>query len=93
MDTIISKKYIIYRMVTQTSKVNKKGMVTIPYKIREKFGIDEGSEVAFVVEEGSIVLVPILPIEKLRKFLPTTEEMIKTAEENRKLELELEQRD
>jgi len=80
-------------MATQSSKVNKKGMVTIPYKIREKFGLEEGTEVAFVVEEGSIVLVPLLPIEKLRKFLPTAEQMMKTAEENRKSELELEQRD
>ncbi len=92
-DSIISWKHPNYLMATHSSKVNKKGMVTIPFKIRERFDIQEGTEVTFVVEEGSIILVPILKIDKLRKFLPTSEEMIKNLEEIRETELELERKD
>jgi AbrB family looped-hinge helix DNA binding protein len=83
-------KHPILHMATQPSKVNKKGMVTIPSRLREKYNLHEGTEVVFVEELGSIVLVPIMDIEDLRPYLPTHEEMLKTIEENRELELKLE---
>jgi AbrB family looped-hinge helix DNA binding protein len=77
-------------MTRRASKINKKGMVTIPIRLRKKYNLHAGTEVAFVVEEGSIVLVPIMKIEDLRSYLPTHEEMLKTIEENRESELKLE---
>ena len=65
-------------------------MVTIPAKLRKKYNLQEGSEVAFLEIEGSIVLVPILDLEDMRKFLPTREEMLKTIDEAHEIELKLE---
>ena len=77
-------------MARRTSKINKKGMVTIPYKQREKHNLKEGTEVVFVEELGSIVLVPIMKIEDLRPLLPSYKEMLRSTDENRKNELKLE---
>jgi len=38
--------------------VGKKGQVTIPKEIREKFGLKEGSKVSFEVKEDEIVIKP-----------------------------------
>jgi AbrB family looped-hinge helix DNA binding protein len=43
--------------------VTKKGQVTIPIRLRKKFGIDQGSKVEIVEEDGKIV------IKKLPSFL------------------------
>lgn len=70
--------------------INKKGMVTIPAKLRKKHDLHEGSEVAFIELEGAIVLVPILDFELLRPFLPTRKQMEKIYYESREIELQLE---
>ena len=36
--------------------VTRKGQITIPVELRRKFGIDEGSKVEVVEEEGSIMV-------------------------------------
>jgi len=36
--------------------VTKKGQITIPIELRRKFGIEEGSKVEVVEEEGNIVV-------------------------------------
>jgi len=36
--------------------VTRKGQITIPVELRRKFGIEEGSKVEVVEEEGSIVI-------------------------------------
>ena len=80
-------------MIIMTGKsaiVNKKGMVTIPAKLRKKHDLREGSEVAFVELEGAIVLIPILDFESLRPFLPTRKQMEKIYDESREIELKLE---
>lgn len=38
-------------------KVTRRGQVTIPKELRDKTGIDEGSEVDFFEEAGRIVIV------------------------------------
>jgi len=38
--------------------VGKKGQVTIPKEIRERFGLKEGSKVSFEVKEDEIVIKP-----------------------------------
>jgi AbrB family looped-hinge helix DNA binding protein len=80
-------------MASTSSLINKKGMVTIPSKLRKKYNLHEGSEVAFVEIEGSIVLVPILELEEMRKYLPTLKQMEKNIDEASEIELKLEHED
>jgi AbrB family looped-hinge helix DNA binding protein len=50
-------------MTTEELIVTRKGQVTIPIKLRKKFGIEENSKVQIFEEEGKIV------IKKLPSFL------------------------
>ena len=37
-------------------KIGERGQVTIPQKIRAEFGLDPGTEIDFIAENGSIVV-------------------------------------
>jgi AbrB family looped-hinge helix DNA binding protein len=50
-------------MTTEELTVTRKGQVTIPVKLRRKFGIKESSKVTIAEEDGKIV------IKKLPSFL------------------------
>ncbi|MGV9203866.1 MAG: AbrB/MazE/SpoVT family DNA-binding domain-containing protein [Promethearchaeia archaeon] len=50
-------------------KVNKKGMITIPNEIREKYNIVEGSEVLITEINGEIHILPIKGFDQIKKFL------------------------
>jgi AbrB family looped-hinge helix DNA binding protein len=50
-------------MTTEELVVTRKGQVTIPIKLRRKFGIEESSKVEIFEEDGKIV------IKKLPSFL------------------------
>jgi AbrB family looped-hinge helix DNA binding protein len=50
-------------MTAEELVVTRKGQVTIPIKLRKKFGIEESSKVKIVEEDGKIV------IKKLPSFL------------------------
>jgi antitoxin PrlF len=39
-----------------TAKITSKGQVTIPQKLRERFGFKPNSEVVFGVEHGEVVI-------------------------------------
>lgn len=71
-------------------KVNKKGMITIPNEIREKYDIVEGSEVLVIEINGEIQLIPVLDFDEIKQFLPSRKEMkevyLKSKEEELKLE-------
>jgi AbrB family looped-hinge helix DNA binding protein len=43
-------------MTSEEVVVTRKGQVTIPVKIRRKFGIEESSKVEIVEEDGKIVI-------------------------------------
>ena len=43
-------------MTTKELAVSKKGRVTIPIKLRRKYGIEEGSKVTIFEEDGKIVI-------------------------------------
>jgi AbrB family looped-hinge helix DNA binding protein len=75
---------------TSISIVNRKGMVTIPSNLRKKYNLEEGSEVTFLDIMGNLVLVPILSIEEIRKQMPTAKDMVKSYEESREQEIQLE---
>ena len=50
-------------MTTEELVVTRKGQVTIPIKLRRKYGIEESSKVEIIEEDGKIV------IKKLPSFL------------------------
>jgi AbrB family looped-hinge helix DNA binding protein len=43
----------------QTSTVTIKGQITIPSALRRRLGLRQGDEVAFVVEDSRVLLVPV----------------------------------
>ncbi len=45
--------------------VSKKGLMTLPSKLREKLSIEEGSKVKLIEHDGNIILVPIVPLQDL----------------------------
>ncbi len=69
-------------------KINNKGMITIPARIRKKYNLTAGNEVAIYDLNGQIVIIPILDIEKIRTF--TREEFGKVYEEIHDEEVKLE---
>ena len=46
-------------MKTEVSTVTTKGQLVIPAKLRRKYSIKKGTQVAFVEEENRLVLQPI----------------------------------
>ena len=80
-------------MTPKSMIVNSMGMVEIPTKLRKKYNLHEGSEIAFVEFEGGISLIPILDLEKLRLLLPSRKQMEQIYEEAQEKELQLELED
>jgi len=52
--------------VTKKITLNRKGMITIPIKLREKYHLHEGSEVNIIELDGIISVIPIVDPETLR---------------------------
>jgi len=77
-------------MASKISKVNKKGMITIPKDIREQFNIEAGSEVSVMIINGNIRIIPIVEFEELRNTFPSIQEMRESYQTARNEELELE---
>lgn len=50
--------------MTDVAVVNKKGQITIPHKIRERFGIEEGSILDFKIRGNQIVIKAKRPGKK-----------------------------
>jgi len=46
-------------MSVEYATVKAKGQVVIPVDIRRKFRIDEGTRVAFLEEEGRLIMQPV----------------------------------
>ena len=58
-------------MKSFTSNVTSKGQVTIPVTIREKFKIQQGSKVEFIIKNDSVLIVPInKSVKSLKNILP-----------------------
>jgi AbrB family looped-hinge helix DNA binding protein len=49
-------------MKEKTIRVGKKGAVTLPSRLREKYGIQEGDILHLLDLEGVLVLTPTVPI-------------------------------
>ena len=67
--------------------VTEKGTVTIPADVRRKLGLTTGSEVDFVETDRGVLIVPIVPFEKLegidRKRKKVIHEMIRELQSER----------
>ena len=73
-------------MKTEVSTVTTKGQLVIPAKLRRKYAIRRGTQVAFVEEENRLILQPLTPefIRSLRGSLRGEPSALKILHEQRK---------
>jgi len=78
-------------MKTEVSTVTTKGQLVIPSKLRRKYAIHKGTQVAFVEEENRLVLQPLTPefIRSLRGSLKGEPSALKILQQERKRDREL----
>jgi len=77
------------KSLNETATVTSKSMVTIPVKIRRKYGIREGMKVEFVELEDAFLIVPLRSLKELKGVDKAYEEAMREAirelnEEHRK---------
>jgi AbrB family looped-hinge helix DNA binding protein len=78
-------------MRTEVSTVTTKGQLVIPSKLRRKYSIKEGTQVAFLEQENRLVLQPLTPefIRSLRGSLKDEPSALKSLLEDRKRDRDL----
>jgi AbrB family looped-hinge helix DNA binding protein len=78
-------------MKAEVTTVTTKGQLVIPSRLRRKYGIRKGTQVAFVDEGKKIVLQPLTPefIRSLRGSLKGVPSPLEFLLEDRKREREL----
>jgi len=78
-------------MKTEVSTVTTKGQLVIPSKLRRKYSIKQGTQVAFLEQENRLVLQPLTAafIRSLRGSLSGEPSALKALLEDRKREREL----
>ena len=78
-------------MKKEVSTVTTKGQLVIPSKLRRKYGIRKGTQVAFVEEDSRLFLQPLTPefIRSLRGSLKGEPSALKYLLEERKRERKL----
>ena len=75
----------------ETSVVTTKGQIVVPSKIRTKFGIKKGTKVAFIEQNGKLIIQPLDQnyFESLAGILGTEGDMLKSLMEDKKKERDL----
>jgi AbrB family looped-hinge helix DNA binding protein len=78
-------------MKTEVSTVTTKGQLVIPSKLRRKYSIKQGTQVAFLEQENRLVLQPLTPefIRSLRGSLKGEPSALKTVLRDRQRERKL----
>jgi AbrB family looped-hinge helix DNA binding protein len=78
-------------MKTEISTVTTKGQLVIPSKLRRKYAIKQGTQVAFLEQDNRLVLQPLTPefVRSLRGSLKGEPSALKALLEDRKREREL----
>jgi AbrB family looped-hinge helix DNA binding protein len=78
-------------MKSEVSTVTTKGQLVIPSKLRRKYSIREGTQVAFLEEENRLILQPLTPefLRGLRGSLKGEPSALKHLLEDRKRDREL----
>jgi AbrB family looped-hinge helix DNA binding protein len=75
----------------EISAVTVKGQIVIPARIRRKFGIKKGTRVAFVEQQGKLILQPLNKdyFANLAGVLDTKGKLLQSLIESKKKEREL----
>ena len=79
---------ILTFMRAEVSTVTTKGQLVIPSKLRRKYSIKEGTQVAFLEQENRLVLQPLTPefIRSLRGSLKGRPSALKVLRQERRRE-------
>jgi AbrB family looped-hinge helix DNA binding protein len=74
----------------EVSVVRAKGMITLPASIRRKFGIKKGTKVAFIEEDGKLIMQPLNKdyFMKMAGILGTKGKLLKALMKDKKRERE-----
>ncbi len=75
----------------ETSIVTVKGQIVVPAKIRRKFGIKKGTKIAFIEQNGKLMIQPLDKsyFESLAGVLGTEGKLLKSLMDDKKKEREL----
>lgn len=75
----------------ETSVVTIKGQIVVPVKIRRRFGIKKGTKIAFIEQNGKLMIQPLDKgyFESMAGILGTEGKMLKSLMEDKKKEREL----
>ena len=75
----------------ETSVVTTKGQLVVPAKIRRKFGIKKGTRIAFIEQNGKLVIQPLdrAYFDNLSGVLGTVGKVLRSLMEDKKREREL----
>ena len=49
-----------------TATITRNGMVNIPARMRRRYGINEGTKVLFVEQDGALLMVPLKSLREMR---------------------------
>lgn len=75
----------------ETSVVTIKGQIVVPVKIRRRFGIKKGTKIAFIEQNGKLMIQPLDKgyFESMAGILGMEGKMLKSLMEDKKKEREL----
>ena len=75
----------------ETSVITFKGQIVVPSKIRKKYGMTKGTKIAFIEQNGRLIIQPLDKdyFESLAGILGTNGDMLKSLMEDKKREREL----
>lgn len=75
----------------ETSVITSKGQIVIPVKIRRKYGMKNGTKVAFIEQDDKLIVQPLDKeyFNKLAGILDEKGKMLKSLMEDKKKEKEL----
>ena len=61
----------------QVATVTSKSMVSIPARIRERYGIREGSKLEFIESDEGVLLIPVRSLGELRGAFKAHEKLVR----------------
>jgi AbrB family looped-hinge helix DNA binding protein len=75
----------------ETSVVTTKGQLVVPSKIRKKFNIKKGTRIAFIEQNGRLIIQPLNQnyFDTLAGILGTDGDMLKSLAEDKKRERDI----
>ncbi len=62
---MLGKARLSRKDLAHLATVYKKGLMTMPSRLREKYGIHEGSKICLIEKESGVLMVPMADISSL----------------------------